>query len=217
MEPLSLAASISSLCSTAVTLISTISEFINDAQQAPVELQTLNNELASLYSRLGRIKLSVQSPRIDHIPAEWSEDFDDFLLDCRATLNHVQNIFVRRTVTEITGTAQQVCKTIRLEVRKKQVELIVVKIVSLNASLQILREALEEMRGAHVKRRQDSSRPEAQGSVLFRGNTTDSSAMLEDEVENEDDAPEEAFTPGGRPSRHQDGPTRPPPRNAPKH
>jgi len=58
-----MAASIGSLCSTAIKQISTISAFIDAVQQAPADVQALNNELASL------------NPCANEMPESWKKRF----------------------------------------------------------------------------------------------------------------------------------------------
>jgi hypothetical protein len=144
MDPLSIVASIGSLAGAAVKLISTISEFIDVVQKAPSEVQALNNELASLYSNLGHVKIAVQAPRHSVIPSEWIADFEKLATDCDATLNDVQVIVDKAKTTEVDGSARHMWKTVRFVFKAKQVDLLKRRIASQNGILQILLAVLTE-------------------------------------------------------------------------
>jgi hypothetical protein len=100
MDPLSMTASIGSICSFTVKLIFSISEFIDSAQQAPTEVQSLSNELAALYAGFGHIRLAVQAPRVFELPDKWKDNFDGLMTDCETTLKEVQDLIDKAKITK---------------------------------------------------------------------------------------------------------------------
>lgn len=86
MDPVSVATGIGSICSCAVRLISTLSEFVDAVNEGPKEVQALNAELAFLYANLSHVKVAVQGPRSHEILEAWATDFGKLTEDCKDTL-----------------------------------------------------------------------------------------------------------------------------------
>ncbi|KAM7183991.1 hypothetical protein V8F33_013262 [Rhypophila sp. PSN 637] len=186
MDPLSMAAGIGSLCGLTVKLIFAVSEFIDQVQQAPKEVQALNTELASLYAGLGHIKMAIQAPRISQIPPTWEADFNSLADDCDKTLKEVELIINKAKRTETTGSARQMLKTVRFVFKASQVEFLRRRIVSQNGILQILLAALTESRGGHIEQRLEDIHTKVEELLSSRQNIKQVLVVLERE---DDDQP----------------------------
>jgi hypothetical protein len=55
--PLTITTSVSGICVTIIKLITTLSQFIDDVQRVPAEVQRVANELAVSYGLFGQIRL----------------------------------------------------------------------------------------------------------------------------------------------------------------
>jgi hypothetical protein len=121
MDPLSIAASIGSLCGTAVKLISAISEFVDSVRDAPKEVQALSNQLASQYAALGQLKVAIGAPRASEIPKDWFTEFEKVLVDTSETLTAVGKIVDKSKKTDVTRGAGQIMKSIKFTFEAKQV------------------------------------------------------------------------------------------------
>ncbi len=144
MDPLSTIASVAGICAVACQLISTLSSFIDNVQEAPKEVRMLNADLAAFYSSLTRIRLAVEAPRVSGLPAGWLGDFDKLTAVCVETLNQIKEIVDKAIVTETTSTATQVWKTVRITFKFKRLEVLRARLVSqvvvLDVSLGVLNE-----------------------------------------------------------------------------
>ncbi|KAM7188957.1 hypothetical protein V8F20_010369 [Naviculisporaceae sp. PSN 640] len=156
MEPLAAVATIGSLCGLAVKLISTVSEFIDQVQQAPKEVQALNTELASLYAGLGHIKMA-----------------------------EVEVIVKKAKKTETTGSARQMLKTVRFVFKASQVQFLRRRIVSQNGILEILLAVLIETRGSHIEQRLEDIHTKVDELLSSRHNIKEVLVVLEREDDNQ--------------------------------
>jgi hypothetical protein len=137
-------ASIGSICGFTVKLIFSISEFIDSAQQAPTEVQSLSNELAALYAGFGHLRVAVQAPRVFELPDKWKDNFDGLMTDCETTLKEVQDLIDKAKSTKTSGSATLVWKSVKFVFKAKQVEFLRCRIVLQNGILQNLLAALAE-------------------------------------------------------------------------
>jgi len=183
MDPLSMTASIGTLCGATVKIISTLSEFIDAVRQGPSEVQSLNNELASLYSSLGHVKIAVQAPRASQIPEKWTDDFKKLTKDCGDTLKDVQIIVDKARVEETDGSAKQIWKTVRFVFKDKQIQVLKRRIVSQNGILQILLSALSETRSAYIEKQLGEIHEKVNELVKTRANVKEVLVVLEKEEE----------------------------------
>jgi len=118
-----MAASIGSLCSTAIKQISTISAFIDAVQQAPADVQALNNELASLYSALGHIRIAVRyrtraPTRCRNRGRKDSEKLAD---ECGKTLANIEVIVAKARVKKVAVSSTNMWTTVNFVFGKNQV------------------------------------------------------------------------------------------------
>lgn len=137
-------ASIGSICGVTVRLISTLSEFVDEVREAPKEVQSLSNELASLYACLGHIKIAIQGPRVSKISDAWTTDFEKVVDDCGDTLADVQKIVDKARATETSRSAAQMWKMIKFSFKSKQVDLLRKRIAAQTGILSNLLAALAE-------------------------------------------------------------------------
>lgn len=136
MDPLSMTASIGSVCVIAVKLISSLSDFIDNARSASAEVQSLTNELASLYSCLGHVKLAIQQPRhANGVSESWKKDLDKLLKDCIETLGLLQDVVAKAKVVETRASGQQLWKSIKFVFKTKTIEVLRRRIVLQNGVL----------------------------------------------------------------------------------
>lgn len=176
-------ANIGSICSSTVKLIFSISEFIDSAQQAPTEVQSLSNELAALYAGFGHIRVAVQAPRVSELPDKWKDNFDGLMTDCETTLKEVQVLVDKAKITKTSGSAKLVWKSVQFVFKAKQVEFLRCRIVLQNGILQNLLAALAETRGNHIEQRLEDIHNKVKELVSTRSNVREVLVVLEKENE----------------------------------
>ncbi|KAF1993020.1 hypothetical protein P154DRAFT_528078 [Amniculicola lignicola CBS 123094] len=181
MDPLSMTAAIGSICGVTVKLIFSISEFIDSAQQAPTEVQSLSNELASLYAGFGHIRVAVQAPRVSSLPDKWKDNFDKLMADCEDTLKQVQDLIEKAKITETKGTIKLVWKSVKFVFKEKQVEFLRRRITSQNSILQNLFVALTETRGNYIEQRLEDIHGKVEELVASRSKVREVLVVLEKE------------------------------------
>lgn len=188
MDPLSVTANIGSLCALTVKLISTISEFIDSVQQAPTEVQSLSNELASLYASFGHIRVAVQAAKPFDLPDKWKDNFDRLMLDCESTLGEVHVLVAKAKITETQGSVKLVWKSVKFVFKEKQVEFLRRRIVAQNGILQNLLGALAESREVRIERRLEVIQSKVEELVATRAKVREVLVVLEKEDEGADQA-----------------------------
>lgn len=144
MDPLSITASVTGICAVTAKLISTLSDFVDNVQEAPKEVRALNADLAAFYSTFTRIRLAVEAPRISGIRDGWTDDFDKLTTVCLETLQQIKEIVDKAVVTETTSTATQVWKTVKMTFKFKRIEYLRSRLVSQVVVLSVLLETLDE-------------------------------------------------------------------------
>ena len=188
MDPLSIIASIGGICGTTVKLISNVSEFIDSVSQAPKEVQSLSNELASLYAGFGHIRVAIQAPRVSKLPEKWMDNFHELMTDSEATLKEVQALINKAKITETTGSAKLVWKSIKFVFNAKQVEFLKRRILSQNGILSNLLAALAETRGSHIEQRLEDIHNKIGELMSTRANVREVLVVLEKDEEAASDA-----------------------------
>ena len=154
MDPaISLSMRLGPLCGLTLKQISNISEVINPAPRVPEAAQNLSNELASLYSSLGRLRIAIHTPRADDFPGNWHGDIDQLVTDCNMTLNDIQTALGKSRVTRISSSPDEVWKEVRLSFNKKQLELMNGRVVAQNGILHTLFSAFSETRKPYIEDR----------------------------------------------------------------
>ena len=144
MDPLSITASVTGICAVTAKLISTLSDFVDNVQEAPKEVRALNADLAAFYSTFTRIRLAVEAPRISGIRDGWTDDFDKLTTVCLEMLQQIKEIVDKAVVTETTSTATQVWKTVNMTFKFKRIEYLRSRLVSQVVVLSVLLETLDE-------------------------------------------------------------------------
>lgn len=188
MDLLSMTASIGSICGFTVKLIFSISEFIDSAQQAPTEVQSLSNELAALYAGFGHIRVAVKAPRVFELPDMWKDNFDGLMTDCETTLKEVQDLIDKAKITKPSGSATLAWKSIKFVFKAKQVEFLRCRIVLQNGILQNLLAALAETRGNHIEQLLEDIHNKVKELVSTQSKVREVLVVLEKEGETAKDA-----------------------------
>lgn len=125
MDPLS---SIANVASIAVILLSKLSEFVDSAKNAPAEVQRLNNELALLYSYLGRVKIVADAGI--NLTEEVKALLMKAIKDCETTMGTLQDLIDKSKKAETKRLLNQILKTVKFawteaEIKKIRAEILV--------------------------------------------------------------------------------------------
>lgn len=144
MDPFSIVAGVSGICAVTAKLISALSEFVDNVQEAPKEVRALSSDLAAFYNVFTRIRLAIEAPRISPIPDGWKDEFETLTSDCLDTVKQTKKIVDEAVVTTTTSKAQQMWRTVKITFKTKKLEVLRLRLVSQIATVSLSLDCLDE-------------------------------------------------------------------------
>ncbi|OAL43352.1 hypothetical protein IQ07DRAFT_298088 [Pyrenochaeta sp. DS3sAY3a] len=188
MDPLSIVAGVSGICAVTAKLISALSEFVDNVQEAPKEVRALSSDLAAFYNVFTRIRLAIEAPRVSPIPDGWKDEFETLTSDCLDTVKQTKKIVDEAVVTTTTSKAQQMWRTVKITFKTKKLEFLRHRLVSQIATVSLSLDCLDESRGQHIESRLEEIHERVKELITSRENVREILVVLDKDEDDIDQA-----------------------------
>lgn len=144
VELLTIITGVSGICVATLKLITTLSQFIDDVEQVPAEVQRVSNELAVSYGLFGQIKLLIAEPRESPFHNGWESSLESALKLSEERLQKLDSIVRKSKVTESKSTLTQVWRSIKYTFKESDVKDIRIGLTYTNGLLTNVLQLLSE-------------------------------------------------------------------------
>lgn len=147
MDPLTIVATIGSVCQMGGKLIYQLSRYIDQVRSVPKEIQALSVELGAVYSTLGHVKLIIENPEQQQTTKfmQWAADFETILANCQETFDQIRISLDKAKVKTQSSANGQLIKCIKWNWKQDDIKLLCDRLGAYKASVMLMLQALNRL------------------------------------------------------------------------
>jgi len=138
-----LIASISGISIALIKLLSTLSQFVDEVAQAPLDVQRLSNQLSNLYSSLGETRIALhraQNSNLDQ--GDLQEKIQYTLSDCEEIIRLLEGIVEKAKRKEVKYVGSTKWARVKFTFKEQQINIVSDRLSYYTVVLKSIRNAL---------------------------------------------------------------------------